>query len=143
MLTKLLGLLTGPIVDAVVGIWKSNNQRKMTEAEMTAAVQKAVVGAISSVAGEAAQVIMAETKSEDWLTRNWRPIVALTAFFSYWYVILAVPHLVAWGWLPGLRFGEVGLQNLFQLAVICVGGYVGGRTLEKVATTAFGAFRRR
>lgn len=125
-------LLGGPIVDAVVGVFNKYQDRKMTEAEIRGEVEKAVLGTITEVTKSQADVIMAETRSEDWLTRNWRPIVALTSFFSYWYVIVAYPHLFAWGLMPKLGFGEAGLENLFYLTTVCVGGYVGGRTVEKV-----------
>ena len=66
------------------------------------------------------------------MQRYWRPVVALTAFFSYWFVIIAYPFLHAWGVLPAVRFGEAGLQNMFWLTTVAVGGYIGGRTVEKV-----------
>ncbi len=131
-------LLGGPIVDAVVGVVGKIQDRKMTEAEIRGEVETAVLGTIKEVTKSQADVIMAETRSEDWLTRNWRPIVALTSFFSYWYVIVAYPHLYAWGLMPQLGFGEVGLNNMFYLTTICVGGYVGGRTVEKVTSMILG-----
>ncbi len=131
----LASLLGGPIVNSVMDVVKGFQQRQMTEAEMKAEVEKAVLGTLTEVTRSQADVIMAETRSEDWLTRNWRPVVALTAFFSYWYVIIGYPHLHAWGLMPKLGFGEAGLENMFYLTVVSVGGYVGGRTVEKVATT--------
>ena len=58
--------------------------------------------------------------------------MALTAFFSYWFVIVGYPFALAWELVPFVRFGEAGLQNLFWLTTICVGGYIGGRSLEKI-----------
>ncbi len=138
MIGFLASLLGGPIVNSVTELVKGFQERQMTEAEMRAEVEKAVLDTITNVTKSQADVIMAETQSEDWLTRNWRPIVALTAFFSYWYVVVLYPHLYAWGIMPQLGFGEVGLENLFYLAVVSVGGYVGGRTVEKVTRTIVG-----
>lgn len=132
MIGILASVLGGPIVNGVMGIVKGFQERQMTEAEMRAEVEKAVLETITEVTKSQADVIMAETRSEDWLTRNWRPLVALTAFFSYWYVIIGYPHLHAWGLMPQLGFGEAGLENMFYLTVVSVGGYVGGRTVEKV-----------
>ncbi len=132
MIGLLASVLGGPIVNGVMDLVKGFQERQMTEAEMRAEVEKAVLDTITEVTKSQADVIMAETRSEDWLTRNWRPIVALTAFASYWYVIVLYPHLFAWGLMPQLGFGEAGLDNLFYLTVISVGGYVGGRTVEKV-----------
>lgn len=128
-IVKLFG---GSIVSAVMGAINKFQDRKMTEAEMKAEVEKAVLGTLTEVSKSQADVIMAETNSDDKLTRRWRPIVALTSFFSVWFVIILYPFLVAWGVLSQVRFGEVGLNWMFTLTSICVGGYIGGRTVEKV-----------
>lgn len=130
-------ILAGPIVGAVVDVFKKYQDRKMTEAEFRVEIEKAVLGTIETAVKAQSDVIMEEIKSEDWLTRNWRPIVALTAFFSYWYVIVFYPHLFALGWMGKVSFGEKGLENLFYLTIVCVGGYVGGRTIEKTVGKIF------
>lgn len=84
-----------------------------------------------ALADSGASVIIAEAQGESWLQRNWRPLVALTSFFSYWFVIVAYPFLYVLGLAPRVSFGEVGLQNLFWLTTICVGGYMTARTVEK------------
>lgn len=133
MIGLIAKVFAGPVIDSVMGVVKEFQERKMTEAEMRAEVEKAVMNTLAEVTRLQTNVIMAETRSEDWLTRNWRPIVAMTAFFSYWYVIVAYPHLYAWGLMVQLGFGEAGLQNMFYLTSVCVGGYIGGRSVEKVA----------
>ncbi len=133
MIGVLARILTGPIVGAVKDVFIKHLDREMSEAEMEAEIQKAVAGTIESVASDQAGIITAEAKGESWLQRNWRPTVALTAFFSYWFVIVAYPFLLSWGVLPPVKFGEIGLQNMFYLTTVCVGGYIGGRTIEKVA----------
>ena len=137
-MTWLLSLFGGPIVDAVIGVFNKFHDHKMTEAEMKAKVEKAVLGTLTEVSKSQADVIMAETNSDDKLTRRWRPIVALTSFFSVWFVIILYPFLVEWGVLPQVRFGEVGLNWMFTLTSICVGGYIGGRTVEKVTDKIVG-----
>ena len=135
-----LGSLITPITD----IWKKYIDKEITEEQLKSEVMKELVGVFVPLFENQAKVIMAETQSEDWLTRNWRPIVALTAFFSYWYVIIMIPHL----WHMGLfgdepiRFGEAGLENLFWLTTVCVGGYIGGRSLEKVTKTITGKWSK-
>jgi hypothetical protein len=128
----LLSLLGGPIVNAVMGVFNKIQDRKLSEAEARAEVEKAVMGTISEVSKSQADVIIAETKSDSWLARNWRPIVALSSFGSIWFVIFAYPFLLTWGLLPQVRFGDVGLEWFFTLTTICVGGYVGGRSVEKI-----------
>ena len=134
VLTK---LLAGPLVQAVLGVFERAQQAKMDKAAIEAELRKAIAARIAEVAATELEarraVLIAELRGESWLQRNWRPIVALTAFFSYWFVIVAYPFLHAWGWLPAVRFGEAGLQNMFWLTTVAVGGYIGGRTLEKMA----------
>ena len=133
----LTGLLTGPLVRAVLDVFERAQAAKMDRVAIEAELERAIAAELTRLAATeiAARrdVIITELRGESWMQRSWRPIVALTAFFSYWFAIVAYPFLHAWGWLPPVRFGEVGLQNLFWLTTVAVGGYIGGRTLEKIA----------
>jgi len=137
MMALLARLFAGPVLDAVMEAFKSIQSRKMSQAQARSEVEKAIVQALSSMEDAAikarARVLLAEVSGESRLQRAWRPLVALTSFFTYWYVIAVIPHLVSWGWMTPPRFGERGLENLFWLTTICVGGYIGGRTAEKIA----------
>jgi len=70
-----------------------------------------------------ANIIQAEAKSESWLTANWRPLTMVTflgLLVSYWL-----------GYSPtGMTEGT--LNNVFNLLQIGIGGYVVGRSAEKV-----------
>src|SRR5579872_4730602 len=66
--------------------------------------------------------VQAEAKGESWLQRNWRPMVALflTGLVgAYWFGFTA-PNLT-----------QITVDDLFSLVKICLGGYYGGRTVEK------------
>jgi hypothetical protein len=65
-------------------------------------------------------IIKAETQSQSWIACNWRPITMLT------FLVLVVCD--AFGWLPFRLAGEA--WSLLQLGL---GGYVVGRSVEKVA----------
>ena len=138
MMALLTRLLAAPLTDAFVSVLKTAGQRKLSEEEARAKAQKAIAAALgeASASLDAARrdALLADLRGEGWLQRNWRPIVALTAFFTYWHVVAVIPHLVSWGWMAPPRFGERGLDNLFLLTSICVGGYIGGRTVEKIAS---------
>lgn len=76
-------------------------------------------------AQDAAQsnIIIAEAKGESWLQRNWRPFMMLTFMFllvSYWF-----------GYSPPNMTQET-LNNVFALLKLGIGGYIGGRSLEKI-----------
>ena len=80
-----------------------------------------------------ASIIEAEAKSESYLTSNWRPITMLAFVFAtmaYWF-----------GLTPELP--EAAVDNMFTLVQIGVGGYVTGRSLEKVVPAAVKALKER
>lgn len=132
-LPTILGAVSPKAGGIVGGLLKDLEQGKVSEEEATAKMTEALTGASAEIAASQADIIKAEINSDSWLARNWRPIVALTAFFSYWWVVFGIPHFVLWGWMGSPKFGEVGLANMFVLTTVCVGGYVGGRSLEKIA----------
>jgi hypothetical protein len=116
----------------VFGLVEKYMNKEITKAELEAGIERASIESATAIATQQANVIIAEAKGESWLQRNWRPVVALVAFFSCWFVIFPYAFFVQWGWLPQVRFGEAGLQYFFTLTTVCVGGYIGGRTLEKM-----------
>lgn len=75
-----------------------------------------------------AAIIMAETKSESWITRNWRPITMLT-FLGL--VVLDQTGMLAF------RLAD----EAWSLLQIGLGGYVVGRSVEKVVPAVTGALK--
>lgn len=78
----------------------------------------------------AANVIIAEAKSEHWIVAAWRPILMLsfTAIVVNNYILY--PYLsLFWADAPSLVLPD----NLWSLLQIGVGGYVVGRSGEKIA----------
>jgi len=69
------------------------------------------------------QVILAETNSESWIAKNWRPVTMLT------FVGLVVAKWL--GFTDGVT--ESIEMELMQLIQIGLGGYVVGRSGEKIA----------
>ena len=72
-------------------------------------------------------VLVAEASSESWITATWRPLVMLifTALIvSFWF-----------GYVPPNLNGDMSpiLMELFTLLKLGIGGYIGGRSLEKIA----------
>ncbi len=130
-------LLAAPLARVVLDAVESIRERRLDEAEAVVEMERVIAAAIERVAAAelAARrdVLLVELGGESRLQRHWRPIVALAGFFSYWYVIIIIPHLVGFGLMPPMQFGERGLENLFWIVIVSVGGYIGGRSLEKVA----------
>ncbi len=132
-------MLTEPLVREVMRTLRDTRRQRLSEKELHAQLRATIAQEVSRIItaeiSVRRDVLVAELRGESRLQRSWRPVVALTAFFSYWFVIIAYPFLLAWGLLPQVRFGEAGLQNMFWLTTITVGGYIGGRTLEKLFAT--------
>ncbi len=79
-----------------------------------------------------ADIIQSEAKSESWITRSWRPITMLSfvaATMAYWF-----------GLTPD-DLPETAINDMFTLVQIGVGGYVTGRSIEKVVPAAVKAFK--
>jgi len=74
-----------------------------------------------------ASVIEAEVNSESWMARNWRPITMLTFTF-----IVAFNYIIAPMFGLSLLAMPIHLWDLLQIGM---GGYVFGRTAEKVIPT--------
>jgi hypothetical protein len=74
------------------------------------------------------EVIIAEAKGESWLQRNWRP--SLMAIFG---IIVANNYIIA-PYLTAMFDWQVVLEipeQLWGLLKLGVGGYIGGRSIEK------------
>lgn len=142
MLSILLKLLSGPIVGAVMGVVNKHYDVKMNKDNIQADVEKAVLGVITDVATTQADVIKTEIQSEDKITRIWRPLVALSFAFVILFYALFVPVTVGYfGW-PAPKIGDKLLEWVVQLCTLCLGGYVAGRSLEKIAELVFTRWRR-
>ena len=66
---------------------------------------------------------MAEAQGS-WLQRNWRPMLMVT------FAVLVVAH---WFGFTAENIPESVQNSLFSIVMVGVGGYVAGRSAEKVA----------
>lgn len=122
------------IADVVAGIFKPISDvidHITVSGDEKAAIQKAVIAgqlqaAQSTVDYESklldnkSAIVLAEAKSDSWLARNWRPVTMLT--------FLGLVVCDSFGWLPWRLASEA-----WSLLQIGLGGYVVGRSAEKVA----------
>lgn len=82
------------------------------------------------------EIILAELKGS-WLTQNWRPLLMLMIMFILLNNLVFVPYMnAAFGWsvLVGTGIESIPSQ-LWNLLTAGVGGYVGGRSIEKIVST--------
>lgn len=107
----------GKLIDSLVEDKNEANRLKTNLAE------KAMSGDLKFLE-EQSNVIRAEINGDSWLQRNWRPIVMLV------FTGLVVAHWLGWT-APNLTDGEV--LSLLDIVKVGLGGYVVGRSAEKVA----------
>ena len=74
--------------------------------------------------------VQAEASGESWLQRNWRPIMML------WFGVLVGGY---WFGLTPPNMPAETVTALFDIVQIGIGGYVVGRSAEKIARTTTGA----
>jgi len=83
----------------------------------------------------ATEVVLAEAKGESYLQRNWRPILMLSIVAIVVNNYLLYPYLVLFG-VPAVVLDLP--PDLWSLMSIGVGGYVVGRSAEKIAESVRG-----
>ena len=99
---------------------------KMVELEIVLAQLKVETDKMRS------DIIIAETKSQSWLARNWRPILMLTI------VAIVANNFIVFPYASLFTAKVTMLQlpdHLYSLLKIGVGGYIVGRSAEQVAKT--------
>lgn len=134
---NLFGLLGGPIKDfvgAVSGLIdnvsttseeKLEKQRQLLEIER--GFQAKVVLAETEWVKAQASVITAEAQSQSWLTRSWRPLTMVAFVFFI--------GMIVWtgGFINGRQLSESFILRILDIIEIGLGGYVVGRSVEKIA----------
>jgi hypothetical protein len=121
-LLTLLAPILGDVIRRVV-------PDKEKQAELETQLQLELMNNQHKLEEISASIVKAEANSEGVLARNWRPTVMLGFFgliASYWFGITAD------------YLSEAVVTQMFSLLEIGLGGYVIGRSVEKVATTLTG-----
>ena len=82
-----------------------------------------------------ANIVLAEAKSEHWLTASWRPFTMILFALVIAINILIIPYVVIpILWMFGIPVPEFMVipEQVWTLITIGLGGYVGGRSGEKI-----------
>jgi len=135
MIGTILKLVSGPLIKALMDLYKGYNERQVSESQLRRDLEKTILGTFEEVSKSQADVIIAESKGENWLQRNWRPMVAVSFAFIVLFYGLISPILVGWFGFPPIRVGDDLLRWIMDAVVICLGGYIGGRSLEKIVAS--------
>ena len=121
-----IGSIFKPVADLVDSLHTSDDERLKAKSELLALQTTLYMEAIELEKAQLekrAEVIVAEARSESWITRSWRPITMLT------FVVLIV--LIATGWMDTEALAAVP-DKLWTLLQIGIGGYIVSRGAEKV-----------
>jgi hypothetical protein len=127
----LIGLISAlaPIVGDIVKEAIPDPDKK---AEAENKVRLALLENTKQIEASASQIILAEAKSESWIASSWRPILMMniTLIVSVNYLIFPLIEVVS-----GNKMMIPLPDELWTLLTVGVGGYVVGRSGEKVAKT--------
>lgn len=118
--------LGGQLIDR---LWPDPDKRDQAKLALMEMAQK---GELAELTGRA-EIIKAEAASEHWLAANWRPILMLTfggLIVARWFGF-AAPNL-----------SEAEYLKLWSIVELGIGGYVIGRSVEKIAPSIAGVMKR-
>lgn len=122
MLTAILGVL-GPIFGSVAKSVFPDPADELKRQDLQNQLVNKVIEAGSALEQAAAAIIRAEAASSHWLAANWRPLTMLT------FVGLVVARWMGWT-APNMT--EAEYLSIYDLIKIGLGGYVVGRSAEKI-----------
>jgi len=122
--------IIGKVLESSLGIVDQLVPDKDLAAKIKAGITQSVEDNAAKLDLAGADIVKTEAQGESWLQRNWRPILMLTIVSIIFNNYVLVPYLslftekVAVLELPG---------GLWALLNVGVGGYVAGRSGEKIA----------
>ena len=133
MVGEILGIL-GKVAGGVADRIFPDPEQELKRIELQQALQAAVLERTSEIERAAADVVRAEAQGQSWLQRTWRPITMLV------FVGLIVARWLGWS-APNL--GDAEVLKLWDIVEIGLGGYVIGRSAEKVLPNIVGSLQKK
>ena len=134
---SLFKLITGalnPVSNLISNIHTSEKEKLEAQNEwalIQADIIQATLQAETKLAEAQASVIKAEATGQSWVQRSWRPITMLS------FVAIIVNNYLLFPYAGALGLPIVPLDlpaEFFTLLTIGLGGYVVGRSAEKIST---------
>ena len=120
----LIGAIAAPLIKAVSSVIDQAVEDKDARNRIKAALQSQLIEGNLKELDAAMQIIVAEAQGGSWLQRTWRPLTMLT------FVALIVAKWLGFT-APGVT--EPVELELLSIVKVGLGGYVVGRSAEKVA----------
>ena len=133
MLTTLLPVLTGVLGQVVKSIFP-NPEDELKRLDLQNKINLAIIEQSGSIEKAAADIIKAEAQGDSPLQRNWRPIMML----SFTVLIAA-----RWFGFAAPNLSEAEYVKLWDIVQLGLGGYVIGRSVEKIAPSVAEALKNK
>ena len=133
--TFLANLIT-PITKVIDDVHTSEEEKLQIKSEMFKLQQEVtnkVVEYETRLMDNQAKVILAETQGESWLQRNWRPMMMI------WFAVLLGMY---WFGFTPTNLTQATIDQLFLLMQIGIGGYIMGRSGEKIIPQVVEALKK-
>lgn len=125
----MLAMLLGPIADLLGKVIDRAIPDKAKAEEIKLQALQEIMTTGSAELEAQMKVVLAEAQGESWLQRNWRPVLMLTIVAIVANNYLVAPYLA----LMGLVSIQLELpERLWDLMTLGVGGYIVGRSGEKM-----------
>lgn len=123
----MFGAIIGKLIGSAFGVIDKAVKDKDLAARLKADIQLAAMANEAEFTAAARDIVVAEAKG-GFIQRNWRPITMLsfTAILANNYII--APYVQAFGGVSVVLEIPPGMWGLLTVGI---GGYVGGRTVEK------------
>lgn len=125
-ITAALGI-GGKLIDR---LWPDEAQRAQAQVALLEMAQRGELADLTA----RAEIVKTEAASEHWLAANWRPILMLT------FGGLIVARWFGWA-APNLSESEY--LKLWSIVELGLGGYVIGRSVEKIVPSVADAIKKR
>jgi len=119
MIWNLIGSIGGKVLDIVDDVVEDKDEANRLKFE----IQRQLIENKSSELEASARIVLAEAQGS-WLQRNWRPLLMVT------FTGLIVAHCFG---LTAPNIPESVQNSLLNIVMVGVGGYVVGRSGEKIA----------
>lgn len=129
-LAALLPAVVSTVKDAIMKAVPDKDAAARLQADITTQL----IAQDSAALDGAVKIILAEAQGASWLQRNWRPLLMLVIIAIVANNYLIAPYINALfgaGSVPVLALPE----QLWNLMTLGVGGYIAGRTGEKMLET--------
>lgn len=123
MFAAIIGIL-GPILGQVAKSIFPDPADKLKAQQLEQELQLAIINKANEIERAGADIVKTEAQSEHFLTATWRPLMMLT------FGALIVARWLGYS-APGISEAEV--LKLWDIINLGIGGYVIGRSVEKVA----------